>query len=502
MRAGHLLFQDVSFSYDSSAPLFERLSCDCGPGWTGVVGGNGSGKTTLLKLAAGLLEPVSGAVVRPGGACPPLYVPQRTDFSSVEVADFLAAEDAAACALRGLLGIRPDWCGRWETLSHGERKKAQVAVALWRRPAVLALDEPANHLDRDARILLREALRKFPGAGLLVSHDRELLDELCIRCIFIRPPAAAVRPGGYSRGLDQERNEDERARLEREKLKDELVRLKRERERRRELKPKKTSAAARRKAAAGDPDARFRKNAGRLTNKDAAAGRLARQLDGRLRRAGEELAGAAAKKTYAAGVWVAGAVSSRRLLFALEPAVVPFGNGAGLRHPRLEMRPTDRVALTGPNGAGKSTLIRRITAGLTLDPKRVIYLPQELTLAASRQLLADVLALSKAERGRVLALVSRLGSRPERLFATAEPSPGEARKLLLALGILREPHLVVMDEPTNHLDATAVQCLQDALADCPCGLLLASHDRRFLGELTKIEWRIAPAAAGYELTVG
>ncbi len=501
MISCHLLFGDVSFSYESSSPLFERLTGDCGPGWTGVVGENGTGKTTLLMLAAGLLEPVTGSIVRPGGEEAPLYVPQRTDSPSTETVEFLAAGDSAACSLRGLLGIGTDWGGRWNTLSHGERKKTQVAFALWRRPPLLALDEPTNHLDLEARALLREALLRYRGTGLIVSHDRALLDELCAQCFFLRPPSIVLRPGGYSRGLERELGEDARARRERERRREEYARLKRERERRRDLKANKRSASARKKEASGDSDARFRKNASRLSNKDVTAGRLARQLDGRLRRAGEELANAAVTQTHSTGVWVDAATSPRRLLFTVEPAAIPFGNGACLTHPRLEMRPTDRVALTGPNGAGKSTLISKIVAGLSLEPERVVHLPQEFPLAASRKLLADVLALPPGERGLLFSLVSRLGSRPERLLATDAPSPGESRKLLLALGILRRPYLIIMDEPTNHLDAVAVQCLSDALSDCPCGLLLASHDRRFLEELTSVSWAIRPEGRNFFLRI-
>jgi ATPase subunit of ABC transporter with duplicated ATPase domains len=68
--------------------------------------------------------------------------------------------------------------------------------------------------------------------------------------------------------------------------------------------------------------------------------------------------------------------------------------------------------------------------------------------------------------------------------------------LLLGLGIARRPHLVVMDEPTNHLDLPSIECLEEALEGCPCGLLLVSHDLRLLSRLTQIRWRIAPATGG------
>ena len=89
-----------------------------------------------------------------------------------------------------------------------------------------------------------------------------------------------------------------------------------------------------------------------------------------------------------------------------------------------------------------------------------------------------------------MTIVSRLGSRPERLLESTEPSPGEFRKLLLALGMTYEPHIIIMDEPTNHMDLPSIECLEQALSDCPCCLVLISHDRYFLEKLTDIRWNI------------
>jgi len=97
--------------------------------------------------------------------------------------------------------------------------------------------------------------------------------------------------------------------------------------------------------------------------------------------------------------------------------------------------------------------------------------------------------------GDVMTVVSCLGSEPQRLLESRQPSPGELRKLMLALGMARRPHLIVMDEPTNHLDLPSIECLEAALDDVPCGLLLVSHDRRFLAKLTTTRWQIAPDGA-------
>ena len=103
-----------------------------------------------------------------------------------------------------------------------------------------------------------------------------------------------------------------------------------------------------------------------------------------------------------------------------------------------------------------------------------------------------------------MTIVSRLGSHPQRLLDSVEPSPGETRKLLLALGMTREPHIIIMDEPTNHMDLPAIECLEAALWECPCSLLLVSHDHYFLNKLTDIQWEIqaqAESKMDYQLII-
>ena len=155
------------------------------------------------------------------------------------------------------------------------------------------------------------------------------------------------------------------------------------------------------------------------------------------------------------------------------------------------MQPTDRIAVTGPNGAGKSTLVCHIMRFLNVPEERVTYLPQEIDVQTSKNIMAAVRRQSSDTLGHMMTVVSRLGSRPHRLLESTEPSPGEIRKIVLAMGISNATHLIVMDEPTNHLDLPSIECLEEALSDCPCGLLLVSHDQRFLDRLTKRTWNIS-----------
>jgi len=484
-----IAFQDIDFIYPTSIqPLFEGLTAHFPAGWTGIVGANGAGKSTALKLATGLLKPTHGSIAAQGES---IYCAQRTDFATEDLTAFVESVEAEACVLKGRLAIEEDWTERWGTLSHGERKRVQIGAALWRRPAALAVDEPTNHLDREAREMVNSALRAYTRVGLLVSHDRELLDSLCSQCLFLDPPEAVMRQGGYTQGAEQAKLEADSARHEFRQAKRERKRLEREEQKRREEASRMLKKRSKRGLAIKDHDARFKRNRARYTGKDGVGGKLKRQIQGRLDQARRKHEGIQIKKDYDTGIWMPNSQSKRNTLFDLPAGSLALGERRRLIYPELAMRPTDRVALTGPNGAGKSTLVRRIVESLSLPEGKTTFISQEIAIQRSKDILNEARRLPGEQLGRMMAVVSRLGSRPERLLESDEPSPGEIRKLLLAIGIAREPHLIILDEPTNHLDLPSIECMEEALDGCPCGLLLVSHDQRFLDRLTRIRWDIA-----------
>jgi macrolide transport system ATP-binding/permease protein len=128
MSQQYLKFQNVTFIYDSaSEPLFQNVSLHIASGWNGVVGPNGAGKTTLLKLATGLLKPNTGSVTMCRNS---VYCPQRTDDIPEKLSKLILINAKSAHIIKSRLGVCDDWAERWTTLSHGERKRAQIAVAL------------------------------------------------------------------------------------------------------------------------------------------------------------------------------------------------------------------------------------------------------------------------------------------------------------------------------------------------------------------------------------
>ena len=491
--ARFLKFDHVSFSYSGMTKmLIEDANVHFGQGWTGIVGPNGAGKTTLLQLATGALEPSKGDIAHLASG---IYAVQRTDFPPEGWEDFAEANDGRAIVLRGQLGIKEGWFQRWNTLSHGERKRCQIAVVLWHDPEVLALDEPTNHIDFKARAMLIDALKGFRGVGLLVSHDRELLDSLCLQCLFIHPPRAILRPGGVTAGQEQDRREQAAARKLDEDTKDAANRLASQAQ---NLKEQSQSIAAKQKnkkfqaLGKNDHDAKEKRNRAKNSNKNqvgaatqhASIAQRARDLDA-------TRDNIYIRKDYAMGFWLDDSKTAfRNTVLSVEGGEIPLGDGRRLVYPDLYISPTDRIALTGENGLGKSTLLKKLAPEFKVAKERLIHIPQEITADEAKEILAEVKEMSGEKRGVVMTSFSRLGSRPGRLLESALPSPGEIRKLLLALGVTKGPHLIVMDEPTNHMDLPSIECLESALGECPCAMLLVSHDSRFLGGLTDKTWHL------------
>jgi len=464
-------------------------------GWTGIVGTNGSGKTTLLQLATQELNPQAGSIQAPGLA---IYCPQRTDHMPTQFPRFLDAHDNYPYLEPLRIGY--DWDQRWQTLSHGMRKRAQVAVALWQNPDLLAIDEPTNHLDREARARIHEALAAYRGIGLLVSHDRQLLDSLCTRCLFLEAGQAVLRDGNYSQGKQEETRETLEQQRVYQKAKGERKRLEREVKRAREEANQAQRRLSKRKLAPKDHGAKAKVDGARLTGKDAVPGRLMNRLETRMKR--EAVLERDHKSKTELGIrFEKGRIRKKRFYEAVAQTI-QMGSTL-LNLPVLTVDRGDRIGLLGPNGAGKSTLIHHIQKNLSLTDEEVLFLPQEISKEQTREIIDEIKRLPGEKKGRLLQLVSRLGSDPKRILDSQLPSPGETRKLLLAKGLIGKPALIIMDEPTNHLDLSSVECLEQALAEVDCALLLVSHDSHFIGTLSELRWELLENHdGGYHLEKG
>ncbi|MCB9781157.1 MAG: ABC-F family ATP-binding cassette domain-containing protein [Alphaproteobacteria bacterium] len=482
-----LLTSGLAFAWPGRDPVVTDLSLHLAPGWTGLVGPNGAGKSTLLQLLSGSLSPSAGTVSGPPAVC----CPQRVDALTDDVRAF-------AWCQRGLepwrwlerLQLDPAVLDRWPTLSPGERKRWQIGAALADGAALLLLDEPTNHLDAAGRGLLVEALRDWEGVGVVVSHDRAFLDALTTRTLWLEGGRLRDFPGPVSPAL-QHWEEEARARKEEA---DAVGRARRAARREAAVAVARAAGADARISARSrikgprDGDARSTAAKGRAEKGAARAGQAAAAA--RRRRDAVEATRVEVDKRPGRELFVDHLAATRDPLLARTGQELRVGGRLLLQDVHLALGPTDHVHLSGGNGAGKTTLLRALLADAGLPEDRVLCLPQELGPERVAADLAALRALPPDARGRVLQLVAALGVPPDALLATDAPSPGEARKLALALGMGRGAWLLVLDEPTNHLDLPGIARLGEALAAFPGAVLLVTHDPVLARTCCAVEWRI------------
>ncbi len=490
----------------------------------GLIGRNGAGKSTLFKLISGEDHPDEGEVILTGGLSvarlsqEPEFEPGATVREALEAAladhrallerhavihdELLKGDSAKLHAELEAIEHRLHDLG-WDlapriaaaatfwglneldapvaSLSGGWRKRVALAQAWLRQPEVLVLDEPTNHLDPDQVEKLQIWLQSFPGALLLITHDRQLLDAVVDRMVELENGRATSYDGGYSDYLLLKADQDFReARLTdhmQNRLRTELAWLRR------------------------GAKARTRKSKLRIEEvldlKDEVADRTK----------------LVAKQALA---FQGGSNRSDALLNGRE-LTFSYGGPELLDGLDLVLQRGMRIALLGPNGCGKSTLLKLLlgelepTGGeLSRHPKlKITTLSQGRgELDGARDLLwnlcegAPTVALGEVITPSHVYL-SRFGfSVPDQKRDAASLSGGERNRLLLAKAMLSPADLLVLDEPTNDLDIPTLQNLEDALRSFPGTLLLVSHDRFFLDQVATHTLAWQPGTPRWELYEG
>ncbi|HVZ08388.1 ABC-F family ATP-binding cassette domain-containing protein [Rhodopila sp.] len=469
----------------------------------GLVGRNGAGKSTLLRAIAGDL-PVDGGDIRLSSRARIATVRQEAPEGPQSLLDTVLqgdperlallaeAEDAAtdphrlgevherlraigadsapARAATILAGLGFDEAAQARPVSEysgGWRMRVALATALFANPDLLLLDEPTNHLDLEATLWLENWLARFPGAALVVSHDRGLLDRAVEAIAHLDKGRISLTPGGF----------------------DEFVRIRTERVMQQARAAERVAAERAHIQSFID---RFRYKASKARQAQARIKALERlpQIETVIEDAPTRFAFPEPPRLAPP-------------ILALDRVTVGYGGAPVLRSISLSVDTDDRIALLGANGNGKSTLAKLLADRLVpmsgemrRAPRlKVGYFAQHQTeeLVLSENPVDHMArALPKANQTQLRSQLARFGLDADRAETpVANLSGGEKARLLLALATRDAPQLLILDEPTNHLDIDARDALVKALADFQGAVLLITHDPHLVELVADRLWLVA-----------
>jgi ATP-binding cassette, subfamily F, member 3 len=467
----------------------------------GLVGRNGAGKSTLLKAIAGDLA-IDGGEIRLAARARMVQVKQEAPAGDASLLDTVlggdperlallaeseradplrvaeiherlraigadAAPARAATILAGLGFDAEKQARPVGSFSGGWRMRVALATALFANPDLLLLDEPTNHLDLEATLWLEGWLAKFPGAALVVSHDRGLLDRAVDAVAHLDRQKLSLTPGGYS----------------------EFVRIRTEQ--------------AMQQARAAERIAAQRAHMQAFVDRFRAKATKARQAQARLK-ALEKLPvidsvmeDAPTRFSFPQPARLAPPI------LALDRVSVGYEGVPVLRGIHLSVDMDDRIALLGANGNGKSTLAK-LVAGRLEPISGEVRRSGKLKVGYFAQHQADELVLSETPVDHmarampralppvVRAQLARFGLDADRAETPCGSlSGGEKARLLLALATRDAPQMLILDEPTNHLDIDAREALVRALADYEGAVLLITHDPHLVELVADRLWLVA-----------
>ncbi|WP_217994149.1 ABC-F family ATP-binding cassette domain-containing protein [Bacillus cereus] len=346
------------------------------------------------------------------------------------------------------------------TLSGGQKTRLALGKLLLTKPDLLILDEPTNHLDIETLTWLEQYLQGYPGAILIVSHDRYFLDKLVTQVYEISNKESRRFVGNYSKYLDLKSALYEQDMKRYEKQQDEIAKL----------------------------EDFVQKNIARASTTKRAQSRR-KQLD-RM-----ELLTRPLGDSKSASFHFDIEKQSGNDVLQVKDATIGYDEDPIIEHVTMRLTRGDSVALVGPNGIGKSTLLKSLVNKLPLlhgdvsfgSNVSVGYYDQEqANLTSSKRVLNelwDEYPLQPEKEIRTI-LGNFLFTGDDVLKPVSSLSGGQKARLALAKLMMQKSNLLILDEPTNHLDLNSKEILENALIDYPGTLLFVSHDRYFINRVT------------------
>ena len=433
-----------------------------------LIGENGAGKSTLLSILAGELESDGGFVRRHGGTAVIHQSGEARTNGDAHMASQLSAP------------------GQREGLSGGEMTRRRIAEALSEGAPLLLADEPTSDLDAGGVERLRQLLAAYPGALVLISHDRALLGALCTRIWHLEDGKITDFPGSYADYQAELQRRRDFQQFEYDRYRAEKARLKAMAQQKAEW------AASVKKAPKRMGNSEARLHTREYTNAVLKQSAAKRTVQNRLDRL-EKKERPRELPDIRMALGVAHPIEAKTAL-SVRCDALQAGGRTLLNGVRFVLPTGSRTALTGDNGAGKTTLLRALrgkpaegtafTGEIRLNPGvRMGWFDQDharmLDLDATA--LENALAASAHPEALGRTVLARLNLRGDDVFKPVRVlSGGERAKIALARLLLSDVNLLLLDEPTNHLDLFAMEALEKLLAEYGGTLLFVSHDRCFV----------------------
>lgn len=487
--------QSISFSYShSEKTIISSFTASFPRGWTGLIGPNGCGKSTLLKILGGKIKPEAGTISKLYRS---YYCEQETLSPPLDLTLLKTAHDYEARKIKASLELNHLLDRNWDEMSCGEQKRFQLACALWNKPELLLIDEPTNHLDSLNRQYIIRALKEFSGIGVLVSHDRELLEALCIKSIFFVADHIFDISAPYSEARKQLDKNFSSWDHEKETLRKKSTQLKAEVQRLEKIQASSQNRLSKKKVDPKDRDAKGKINLAKLTGKDASLGQKKQNLQNRMDSLDTKVKSFAHIQDYSDDIFFdkTQKVSKRSLLYKEEGSLT-LPSGLSLRFQELSMLSQEKIGIVGDNGVGKSSFLDSMLKLNWLKTDNFFYLRQELTESDKQALQKQLMSLNKENYARCLQIIARLGSDAQQIFKSTNWSSGESRKIAIALSIVNKIDLLILDEPTNHLDLDSIEKLEKALLASQLSLLIVSHDNDFIRKICHKIWKFSKLPDG------
>ena len=467
----------LTFAYDGSYDdIFTDVSFQIDTDWKlGFCGRNGRGKTTFLKLLMGKYEYAGAICASVAFDYFPLEVADPHE-NTIGVLDRIAPDAELWKKQKELskLAVGEDALHRaFSTLSSGERTKVLLAGLFLRENNFLLIDEPTNHLDMAGRQTVARYLQGKSGF-ILVSHDRNFLDECVDHVLSINKAKIEITRGNFSAWAEQKMRQDAFELAQNRKLEGEIGRL-------RKAATQKAGwavEAEKKKWEGGDR--------GFMGRKAAKIMKRSKIIEKRMDKSIGEKSKLLKNIESAQRLELKPQAFHAKRLLALNDVALRYGDREILRGFNLTLDAGERVALRGGNGSGKSSVIKLICEGssphagsVSLGGQLVVsYVPQDASSLSGT--LTDYAAQWKIDRTIFFAMLNKLDfSRAQFDKDMSDYSAGQKKKALIARSLCERAHVYVWDEPLNYIDVLSRMQIEELLLECDATMLFVEHDKAF-----------------------